>query len=181
MKRLISRIGGQLRQTSGAALGAASESLPRLPASAGAASSWQVSAGAGKPGSQRGEGLWVESTTATLALKEPPSPSPHTNAQTIYLGAVVLGTFFFVESRLETKLSAKIDGLSSEVKELGRELKGELKEQRSRVEAKFDQEDYKFFQLLRQQSNGPTAEGPTGETRPRAAEPCGMASIDACT
>ena len=134
MKRLISPIGGQLRQTSGAALGAASESLPRLPASAGAASSWQVSAGAGKPGSQRGEGLWA------TALKEPPSPSHQ--RRTIYSGLVVLGTFLFVESglqtnltaeitKLETKLSAKIDGLSSEVKELGRELKGDLKEQRS--------------------------------------------------
>ena len=34
------------------------------------------------------------------------------------------------------------------------------------MEAKFDHEDFKFFQLLRQQSKGPAAEGPTGETRP---------------
>ena len=62
------------------------------------------------------------------------------------------------EARLEERLGARIDGLA-------RELKGvalELRDQGARMQAKFDQEDAKFFQLLLKQSTGPPGDSSEG-------------------
>lgn len=59
----------------------------------------------------------------------------------------VIGAMWAFEARLEDRL-----------KEQG----AALKEQAARMEAKFDQEDKKFFQLLLKLGKGPAGEGPAG-------------------
>ena len=68
--------------------------------------------------------------------------------------AVAVGTNETLNSKFsasEAKLGARIDGLV-----------GELKDQGARMQAKFDQEDNKFFQLLLK-SKGPKGDGSEGD------------------
>ena len=69
--------------------------------------------------------------------------------------AVAVGTNETLNGKFsasEAKLGARIDGLV-----------GELKDQGARMQAKFDQEDNKFFQLLLKQSKGPKGDGSEGD------------------
>ena len=159
----------QLRRASGAS----AATSPAPPASARAVGAWlEVSVGALHAWEPQRPRQWVES--AVLPRNEPPCPSPQAFregnlgvigtvggivAATVVANEALNGKFSASEAKLEerlgaseAKLGAKIDGLV-----------GELKDQGARMQAKFDQEDNKFFQLLLKQSKGPKGDGSEGD------------------
>ena len=73
-----------------------------------------------------------------------PAPSLFTLAQNISVLLGAIGSFLFMEARLESRLGKKIDEQGAKIDGVSKDLK----ELASRMEAKFDKHDTMFFQLL---------------------------------